>query len=148
MTTRLAVLALLAGCGALHAQELAPPSDEAPAGIVTVRAFVAAFNARDLDGMLALADDAVEWASVDGTKVALETAGKEALRASMTSYFASCPSCRSTLEWVKAAGSRVAALERASWTNAKGEAKSQASLSVYELRDGRIARVYYFPAEP
>jgi len=48
---------------------------------------------------------------------------------------------------VKTAGSRVTAFERARWTNRSGVAVSQAGLSVYELKDGGILRVYYFPAE-
>ena len=139
---RLAVVA--ASAVAFAGASIARP---APTPEECVRAFVAAFNARDVDGMLALATDGVEWASVDGAKVTIETAGKEALRTSMTSYFASCPSCRSALEWVAVTGARVAAFERASWTAKDGAAKSQASLSVYELVDGKIARVYYFPAE-
>ncbi len=112
-----------------------------------VRAFVDAFNTRNIDGMLALASDAVQWLSVDGAKVGVETEGKDALRASMTKYFQQCPSCKSDLVWLKTAGSRVTALERANWTNRAGVAVSQTSLSVYELKDGRIQRVYYFPAE-
>ena len=34
-----------------------------------VRDFIEAFNARDLDVMLALADENVQWLSVDGAKV-------------------------------------------------------------------------------
>jgi hypothetical protein len=37
-------------------------------------------------------------------------------------------------------------MERASWSG-KNRAKSQRSLSVYEFRNGKILRVYYFPAE-
>lgn len=111
-----------------------------------VRRFVDAFNARDIDAMLAAADDGIEWASVDGSKVTIETAGKAALRDSMRKYFAQCPSCKSSLEWTKASGSRVAARERASWTSASGP-RTQTSLSIYEFRAGKIARVYYFPAE-
>jgi len=112
-----------------------------------VRVFVDAFNQRNIDGMLALAADGIQWLSVDGPKIAVETEGKDALRATMTRYFAQCPSCKSDLEWVKTAGSRVTAFERAKWTNRSGVAVSQAGLSVYELKDGRILRVYYFPAE-
>ena len=112
-----------------------------------VRAFVDAFNQRHIDGMLALAADGIQWLSVDGPKVSMETEGKDALRASMTKYFQQCPSCKSDLVWLKTAGSRVTALERANWTNRAGVAVSQTSLSVYELKDGRIVRVYYFPAE-
>ena len=133
----------LAGVAALWLGGAAAP----PSPAETVRAFVAAFNTRDVEAMLALADDTIEWGTVDGKTIAMETSGKEALRAAMTGYFASCPSCRSELEWVQPAGSRVAAYERSSWTDKTGVEKRQASLSVYELANGKIARVLYFPVE-
>jgi hypothetical protein len=111
-----------------------------------VRAFVAAFNARDIDAMLALADDNIQWLSVNGPKVTIETEGKLALGQSMGRYFKSCPSCKSSLEWVQIAGSRVTAMERATWSSKSG-AKSQSGLSVYEFNGDKILRVYYFPAE-
>ena len=60
-----------------------------------------------------LAADGIQWLSVDGAKVTVETEGKDALRASMTRYFQQCPSCKSDLVWLKTAGSRVSAQERA-----------------------------------
>ncbi len=111
-----------------------------------VRAFVDAFNARDIDAMLTLADENVQWLMVDGAKISIETEGKAALRESMARYFRSCPSCKSSLEWTQKAGSRVTAMERASWSGKSG-AKSQKSLSVYEFRGDKILRVYYFPVE-
>ena len=111
-----------------------------------VREFVEAFNARKLDVMLELAAENIQWMHIDGAKVSIEAEGKAALRESMERYFKSCSSCRSSLEWVQIAGSRVTAMERASWTG-KGGAKSQRSLSVYEFRGDKILRVYYFPAE-
>jgi uncharacterized protein (TIGR02246 family) len=119
----------------------APPDHAA-----IVRTFVAAFNARDIDGMLALATDDVEWMMIDGAKIAVETAGKDALRKSMTAYFKSCPSCRSAIEIGTVSAARVAAIETASWTAASGP-RSQRSLSVYEFQGGRIRRVYYYPVE-
>jgi hypothetical protein len=111
-----------------------------------VREFIDAFNARDIDVMLALADENIQWLMVEGAKVSIETEGKAALRASMTRYFRSCASCKSSLEWTQRAGSRVTAMERASWTGNSG-LKSQKSLSVYEFRGDKILRVYYFSAE-
>jgi hypothetical protein len=111
-----------------------------------VREFVEAFNARKVDVMLELTAENIQWMIIDGAKVSIETEGKGALRESMERYFSSCSSCRSSLEWVQIAGSRVTAMERASWSGNDG-AKSQRSLSVYEFRGGKILRVYYFPAE-
>lgn len=112
-----------------------------------VRDLVDAFNARKLDAMLDLVHEDIQWLHVNGTKISVEVEGREALRESMRRYFSSCGSCKSSLEWVQTAGSRVTALERAGWTSKDGVAKSQTSLSVYEFSGDKILRVYYFPAE-
>jgi uncharacterized protein (TIGR02246 family) len=111
-----------------------------------VRDYVAAYNERDIDAMLRMVTDDIQWISVDGDKISVETRGKKQLRESMAAYFKSSPTAKSELEWVQATRSRVAALERASWES-KGGKRSQASLSVYEFRRGLISRVYYYPAE-
>jgi hypothetical protein len=111
-----------------------------------VRDYVAAYNQQNLDAMMSMVTDDVQWLSVAGDKVAVEAQGKGKLRESMGAYFKSTPSARSELEWVQVTASRVAALERASWEARSGK-KSQASLSVYEFRGGLISRVYYYPAE-
>ena len=111
-----------------------------------VREFVEAFNARKIDLMIEMTAEKIQWMIIDGAKVTIETDGRAALRASMERYFRSCPSCKSSLEWVQTAGSRVTAMERATWSGKEG-VKSQRSLSVYEFQDGKILRVYYFPAE-
>jgi ketosteroid isomerase-like protein len=112
-----------------------------------VRKFVAAFNKRDIEAMLSLAHIDIEWLSIDGTRISIETQGRNALGDSMRKYFASCPSCRSRLTEVRSSAQRVSAVEVASWRGKAGT-RSQRSLSVYEFEQGRIRRVYYFPAEP
>ncbi len=111
-----------------------------------VRAFVAAFNRHDVERMVGLVDDSVQWLSVDGTKLAIEADGRTALRESMTSYFASCPTCRSAIESIGTFGSRIVVLEVAQWT-VRGERREQRALAVYEFRGDRILRVHYFAAE-
>ena len=110
-----------------------------------VRDYVAAFNAQKIDTMLSMVTDDIQWLSVAGDKITVETQGMEKLRASMADYFKSTKA-KSELEWVQVTASRVAALERASWQGKSGK-QSQASLSVYEFRGGLIARVYYYAAE-
>ena len=65
----------------------------------------------------------------------------------MTSYFESTPSARSIIEDSMVSGRYVTVRERASWKTGSGEERSQASVAVYEIRDGLIARVWYYPAE-
>ncbi len=111
-----------------------------------VRDFVAAFNARELNSMLAMVDEKVQWLTLNGSNVSVEADGKSVLRGTMERYFQSCPTCKSSLEWVQTAGGRVAAMERATWTSQR-IVRAQRSLSVYEFSGGKIMRVYYFPAE-
>lgn len=112
----------------------------------TVQDFVGAYNKRDVTSMLALATDDIEWMSVSGQGMSIETRGREALRDTTESAFRSCPTCQAMIEQVRRAGSRVTAIEHAVWDTASGS-MSRRSLSVYEFRDGLISRVYYFPAE-
>lgn len=111
-----------------------------------VRQFVEAFNARDSKSMLLLAHENIQWLSVNREKTSIETEGIKALQESMDNYFRACQSCKSTLEWVQSAGSRVTTFERAEWTGKNG-LKFQAGLAVYEFKNGKIWQVYYFPAE-
>ncbi len=111
-----------------------------------VRDYVSAFNKHDIDTMLGMVSDDIQWLSVAGDKITVETQGKAKLRESLAAYFKSTPSVKSELEWARVTASRVAALERAAWQGKSGP-KSQASLSVYEFSGSLISRVYYYPAE-
>ena len=135
----LALILLMATAKSIAAE--AQPSNEQ-----RVRDYVAAYSKRDVDTMMGMVTDDVQWLSVVGDKITVETQGKAKLRESMTAYFKSNPTAKSQLEWAQATASRVAALERASWEGKAG-AKSQSSLSVYEFRGGLISRVYYYPVE-
>ena len=111
-----------------------------------VEDYVAAFNAQDSAAMARMVTDDVQWLSVNGDSVAVETAGREALVKAMDSYFASCASCRSKLVDVQVLGSRVSVIEEASWL-AGDERRAQSSIAVYEFEGSLITRVYYFVSE-
>lgn len=113
-----------------------------------VHAFLAAFNAQDVDALMAQVSADIEWLSVDGAAVAVEARGEAALRRQMTDYFAGCPSCRSESGEMVVTDARLATVEVASWTARDGQQRTQRGLAVYEFAaDGRIRRVHYFPAE-
>ena len=72
-----------------------------------VRDYVAAFNEQNIDSMLSMATDDIQWLMVAGDKITVETQGKAQLRASMTAYFKSTKA-KSELEWIQVTASRVA----------------------------------------
>lgn len=111
-----------------------------------VRDFIAAYNAHDSAAMAALVTEDVQWLSIAGDKIAVETDGKAALVAGMDSYFESCPSCQSSLRSLMASRDRVSAIEVATWDGKNGP-QEQSGMSVYEFSGSLIRRVYYFPAE-
>ena len=120
--------------------------DQQPEREKLVRQLVAAFNDRNISGMLDVLDEDAQWLSIAGEKITLESSGKKSLRDRMVSYFRTCKSCKSSLDWIQTTGNRVLAMERATWLSKTG-LKSHASLSVYEFRNNKILRVYYFPTE-
>jgi hypothetical protein len=119
-----------------------PPSPE-----VMVRKFVEAFNAHDVDAMLALASPDIAWFGVSGSTLAVEARGHEALRGGLTGYFQGLPSVRSGLMSLAVSGPFVTAVEKASWT-VEGQDQSQCSVSVYELAGGLVRHVWYYAAHP
>jgi hypothetical protein len=113
--------------------------------VAQVNEFVAAFNAQDSHAMAELVADDVQWLSVDGDEILVETDSKAALISAMDSYFKTCPSCRSELIDMIETGNQVSAIEKASWKGQDGKV-SQRALSVYEFSGNLIQRVYYFSA--
>lgn len=125
-----------------------PPAEAKSKNEDTVRDFIKASNSRNAGEMMALADDGLEWIALKGAKLTTEGKGKTAITATMEKYWKACPSCKSELLWVKESKERLVALEIASWIDNEGVERSQQSLSVYEFKDDKILRVFYFPAEP
>ncbi|MDQ3013628.1 MAG: nuclear transport factor 2 family protein [Acidobacteriota bacterium] len=121
-------------------------AQRAPGNEEIVRKFEAAFNKHDVAAMAALVADEAQWFNIEGDKMAVETNGKAAMEKWLKGYFQSCPSCRSEFEALMLAGSFVTVHEKAMWESKSGP-KSQKGLGVYEVRDGLIRRVWYYPAE-
>ncbi|MEM7101266.1 MAG: nuclear transport factor 2 family protein [Pseudomonadota bacterium] len=112
----------------------------------TVRNFISAFNAQDIDAMTALVTEDVRWNYINRSAMSTELEGKEALASSMREYFASCPTCRSDIRGMTCSVERVSVVEVASWEGSHGR-NAQASMAVYEFMGSLIQAVYYFPEE-
>lgn len=111
-----------------------------------VERYIDAYNAHDVDAMLDLAHPDIRWLRIDGANVHVEADGASALAEALRGYFEAVPSSRSRIDWLKSAGQRVTLRECARWRQAE-RWREQCALSVYEIEDGRIADVWYFPAE-
>jgi uncharacterized protein (TIGR02246 family) len=111
-----------------------------------VERYMAAYNDHDAAAMLELAHPDIQWLSIEGDEVQVVTEGRDALGEAMQGYFDSAPSSRSVIEATMTSGSRVSVRERAEWETASGT-RSRAALAVYEIVDGLIRRVWYFPSD-
>lgn len=146
----------LALCVPALLQDATPPAPDAPAAPAAsetdaatraaVERLLAAFNAHDVDALAAAVTDDIGWFYVDDAQVVVEAQGKDALRASMTAYFAAIPSARASFDDAMVSGAYMTVRERAFYERG-GEERSQSSLAVYRVRDGRVARVWYYPVE-
>jgi hypothetical protein len=144
-----AILLFAAGTSLTAFTSSPEPAPAAPGGSAreVVERFVAAYNRHEVEAMLALAHPEIQWLSVEGEKISVETAGVAALGESMRKYFRSLPSSRSSIEGMVEAGRFVSVRERARWEGKTGE-RTQSALAVYEVEEGRVRRVWYYPVQP
>ena len=110
-----------------------------------IRSQLQAFNAHDANAMVANLHEKFAWFGVNSDVMTVEMEGRGNFFNSMRDYFAGVPGARAEIEELFVAGPFVTALERAFWLQG-GTEVSQASLSIYEIRDGLIFRVWYYPA--
>ncbi len=114
---------------------------------MVVRALLAAFNAHDVDAMAKRVADDFVWFDVTGDKLNVETRGRDALRKGMEGYFKKNPTATSGVHMLSTNGNFVSVRERAAWKTKNGESRAQTAIAVYEVVDGLIKRVWYFPTQ-
>ncbi|MEO8030583.1 MAG: nuclear transport factor 2 family protein [Gemmatimonadota bacterium] len=112
--------------------------------LAAVRAYFAAYNAHDIDATVGLLSPDFVWLSAQGDSIAVEARGLDAIRTGLVNYFKRVPSGRSDIEAATALGPWVMVRERARWVTTSGP-QSQAAISVYEVKDGRLKSVCYYP---
>ena len=112
-----------------------------------VSLYTQAYNDRDIDGMSALMHPDIQWLSIEGDEVVVFADGKPDLVNQMSEYMSSPQVTTSSLSGLIINGSFQAVKETARWPRPDGTTGEQAALAVYELDDGLIRRVCYYPAE-
>ena len=135
--------AFLASRGFLAPQAPAPERPE-----TVVRSLTEAFNARDLDAVLRRVAEDAEWIQTDGDQTRVILRGREAIKAAVTAQFKKDPSDRRELHMLTPNGAFVSVRERAVEKAGTDEERSSNALSVFEVEDGRVRRVWSFPAQP
>ena len=138
ITAGLLSLSLLTGCNAMDPETAVPKS--------IVAEHVRAFNAGNVEAMTKMQHPNIQWLSVKGNAVSVEVSGRAALAKNMTEYFKSPTKVTGTLKGWNVNTPYVSVTETASWTAKDGTKKIQSSMTVYELEDNLIRRVWYYPA--
>jgi hypothetical protein len=142
-----AALNTLAGLALLMASPLAAEEQDAPpTPLAVAQSYVEAYNARDLDAMMALMHDEVEWLAIERSEAQAFAKGKGDLTRQMESYFSSPMATTSTIDGSVIDGRFVAVREIARWTGSDGKPREQSALAVYEIENGLVRRVWYYPA--
>lgn len=111
-----------------------------------MRGYLDAFNRHDADAVADFCVENLQWFSIADGKVGTEAESREQLRTWLVGYFKSFPTVHSEFLSLDQSGPFLTVRERASWDNKDGKRVAQQSVAVYEVRDGRILRAWYFPA--
>ncbi|GLQ22711.1 hypothetical protein GCM10007853_05850 [Algimonas ampicilliniresistens] len=111
-------------------------------------AHVDAFNARDFDAMSSVEHPEIEWIRVLESDVRVDISGRDTLAKILRDYTASTPDVAGALRDWSINGDYVSVTETATWTATDGSRKAQSTLTVYQLEDGLIRRVWYYPSVP
>lgn len=125
--------------------EVESPAAAAEGPEAVIRAQLAAFNAHNVEAMVANLAGEFAWFAVGSDSMTVEMQGRDAFRSSMRQYFGQVAGARAEIEGLIVVGDFVTTRERAYWYAGDQEV-SQAALAVYEVRNNLIHRVWYYPA--
>jgi ketosteroid isomerase-like protein len=101
----------------------------------TITRFNEAFNAHDVDGVMALMTDDVVFENTSPAPDGERFTGQEAVRAFWTSFFTGSPHAHFDAEDVFAAGDRATVRWRYSWGD--GHVRG---VDVFAVRDGKVSQ--------
>lgn len=113
-----------------------------------IEAYTAAFNMQNVSTMATMMHPDIQWITVTAGSSSVTTDGKTKMVAEMGDYFGGSTKITSTLSGWGINGAFVSAIETASWTSTSGAKKAQSSNVIYQIDDGLIRRVWYFPEQP
>ncbi len=141
----IAVLVLLVSACAPDAERTKTP-DATGKEVTIVNGLMKAFNDHDPDKMREYWHDDVTWIEITGNQSSVVTSSADQLYTELVAYFEAYPTVSSGLENISTNGAYVMAVERPVWEE-DGERKSQSSIVVYEINDGKVKKFWYYPPQ-
>ena len=134
---------LLVGCASTS-----PSSSGRSTGstAAVVQGYEAAFNAHSPEQVGRWLHEELSWLAIDGDQVRVEARGRAAMLQWLHVYFAQLPDVRAQIETFHGDGRYVAVHECLSWRH-EGQARQQCAHGTYEIDNGLIRRVWYWPVE-
>lgn len=115
-----------------------------PQGVV--QGYAAAFNAHSPEQVGRWLHEDLRWLAIDGDQVRIEAQGRAAMQAWLRGYFQQFPDVRAQIRSFHGGGRHVAVHECLSWTH-EGQPRRQCAHGTYEIEDGLIRRVWYWPVD-
>ena len=113
---------------------------------IVLRSYLEAGNRLDADAVVALCAGDFAWYNVESDRLAPEVQGRARLHDWLLGYYKNLPSARTEFLSIEQAGPFLTVRERTAWDNPEGQRITQQAIGVYEIRDGLIQRVWYYPA--
>lgn len=98
------------------------------------------YNQHQVEKIIKMIADDFRMYSVMEDTTTLDIVGKENLQKWLSGYFKDLPNVRSEAGDIVENGNFVSFIETAHW----GEGRSQSSLAVYEIWNGKIRRIWYY----
>jgi hypothetical protein len=136
-----AIMGLLAACA--PDAERAAPAQAVGDNVDVVNGLMTAFNNHDADTMREFWHGDVAWIEITGEQSRVVTSSASQLRNELVSYFEAFTTVSSSLAKISVNGDYVTAIETTVWGQ-DGARKSQSSIVVYEITDGKVKRFWYF----
>jgi hypothetical protein len=137
------ILTVILGLCMLSACATTQRKTAAQSPLVVVEQYLSALNRRDMLALTAYVAPDVAWFSLVNGERLQEVDGRDALIQTLRTYFAQNQKTTWQIEQSIVVDQKVVLRERSQWRADEGSGE-RVSLVVYELSDGRIARISYF----
>ncbi len=104
-----------------------------------------AFNNKDIDQLVNNVSDDFKWFYITSDTLLLEVSGKENFRKSMESYYKNMNGpLKSSIENYTINTNKISFRELVEFKNKKGEWVTSSAMGIYEIKNNKISRAWYF----